>query len=206
MFSSIFSIFGHITNITTSVCQLQDTSIKNNSSTMAHEPEVSLPTLPVELLHRVFDDLDASTILFSVQNVCRQLKTVVDTYHRYKLDFNWTSQPDFNRLLRLIRPDRVTSLVLVDDWMTPGQISAFQSLVDIHHFTRLHSLTLLNVDAWDLCLFLDHATRCSLTSLKIQSRSLDFSRRIILQQLSSIIAQPTLQHLDLLHEHLYTVL
>ncbi len=52
---------------------------------MATNVTLSLPTLPVELIYRILDNLDVSTILFSLRNVCIQLNIITDTYHPYKV-------------------------------------------------------------------------------------------------------------------------
>ena len=108
---------------------------------MSDESEVSLPTLPVELLHRILDDLDSSTVLLSVRNISRQLKAVVDTYDRYTLDFTSISKPDFHRLLRVIRPRGITALMFCDSWTTPGHISALLSLTLLGLDERMGSVS-----------------------------------------------------------------
>jgi hypothetical protein len=165
--------------------------------------KATLATLPVEMLHRIFDELDGIAIFIAVRDVCQQLRAAVDTHHRYALDCSSLSKPDFHRLLRLIRPECVTALSLSNDEMTPGQIGIFLSSVDINHFTRLRSLTLLNIDGEDLCSFLKHAERCSLTCLALESRSRyslkeEEEKEEIVQRLSSIIAQSSLLRFELL--------
>jgi hypothetical protein len=44
-------------------------------------------TLPVELIYRILDNQDATTILFSARDVCSRLNAIIDTYHRYKVTF-----------------------------------------------------------------------------------------------------------------------
>lgn len=161
----------------------------------------SLPTLPVEILHQIFSELDGTAVFLSVRNVCRQLREVTKTHHRYELDLTSLSKPDFHRLLTLIHPDYVTNLSLSDGEMTPGQIDVFLSLVDIDLFSRLRSLTLLEIDERNLCVFLQHARRCSLSSLTIKTRFSDRSKKALLEQLSAIISQPTLRQLELLSTH-----
>ena len=158
----------------------------------------SLPTLPVEILGRIFDELDLPTILLSVRNVCQQLRTSVNIYYRYELDLTSICKPQFHRLLLHANPACITALSLSNDQMTPGQIGVFLSLVDISHFTRLRSLTLLDIHEQDLCLFLEHASRCSLMSLTIRT-SYKECQEIggTASHLLSIIAQPSLHRLEL---------
>ena len=160
-----------------------------------------LPTLPMEIIHRVFDELDGRTILFSVRNVCQRLREAVDSYHRYAFDCTSLSTPDFRRVFTLIRPECVIGLSLSDANTSPGQIGMFLSLVGISRFTRLRSMTLLSIQWQDLCLFLRIARRCSLSSLILHSRSddsLGANEEKIVQHLSAILSQPSLTRLELL--------
>jgi hypothetical protein len=104
-------------------------------------------------------------------------------------------------VLRVIRPEFVIGLCLSDkEMMTPGQIGLFLSLIDLHCFTRLRSLTLLDIDGRYLYLFLRHVKNCSLISLILRSRLRDFVKQEeeeeIVGHLSSIIAKPFLLHLE----------
>ena len=61
---------------------------------------LSLLTLPVELLYRIFDELDTKTILLSVRNVCIQLYASANTYNRYHLDPSSISKSEFRLVCR----------------------------------------------------------------------------------------------------------
>jgi hypothetical protein len=157
-----------------------------------------LLTLPVEMIHRIFNELDGTTLFLSVRNVCQQLRTAVDTHQRYALDLTSISKPDFHRLVRVIRPERVTGLKLTNAELTPGLIGVLLSCVDIGLFTRLRSLTALNMNREELFILLDHAERCSLTSLVLFLMLRDFvDHEQIVRQLAAIIEQPTLVHIEL---------
>ena len=158
---------------------------------MSRTDSAKLSTLPVEILHRTFDDLDATTVLLSVRNVCQRLRVTVDTYNLYKLDLRSISKLDFHRLLALIHPQHVTDLSLTDRQTTPGQI-------DIGLFTQLRSLTLLKAEGRDLCLFLKLLRRRPLTSFTIKSKIGSSSERNIWRRLLSTICQRTLLRLELL--------
>ncbi|CAF4428045.1 unnamed protein product, partial [Rotaria magnacalcarata] len=45
---------------------------------------LSLVSLPIELVYRILDNLDDLTILMSLRNVCSRLNLIIDTYHRYQ--------------------------------------------------------------------------------------------------------------------------
>ena len=166
---------------------------------MIRTTAATLYTLPVEILHQIFDDLDGTTLLLSVQNVCQRFRAAVNTHHRYELDLTVTSQCRFHQLLVLIHPERVTGLTLTDRGTTPGQIGIFLSLIDIGLFTQLRSLTLLEINGQDLCPFLEHAKTCSLISLTLDSTFCNTEEhQLISQHLASIIGQSTLLRLRLL--------
>ena len=163
---------------------------------MARNAAASLSTLPVEMLHRVFDELDGTTIILSVRDVCQSLRAAIDTYDRYALDFTSLSQPDFHRLLPLIRPECVIALTLSNQERISGQMALF---------TRLRSLTLLDINHVFLSAFLRHARKCSLTSFTLRHRAQRCelpNLRELLGHLSSIIGQPTLLRLELLSDAL----
>ena len=162
----------------------------------------SLPTLPLEIFHHIFNSLDGTTIFLSVRHVCQRLKAAVQTYNRYALDLASISKPDFHRLVCYIRPECVTALTVSNVGPTPGQISLFLSLVKVDYFTRLRSLTLLEINERDLCTILTHASSCSLASLTIMCKLDGSLKEQIVQLLLSIISQPTLLRLELLNEQL----
>jgi hypothetical protein len=48
----------------------------------------SLLTLPIELVYRIFDHLNDETIICSMRNVCARVNLIVDSYHRYQVNFS----------------------------------------------------------------------------------------------------------------------
>lgn len=133
----------------------------------------SLQALPVELIHRILDHVDSETVFLSFRNVCRYFHTIVDSYDQHKLNFHAISKAGFQRIPRSIQPENVVSLTLSDDHRTAGQITSFLSLFNIHAFTRLRSITLIQVNNVDLTVFLEHASKCPLLSLSIEKRNYD---------------------------------
>ncbi|CAF2808808.1 unnamed protein product [Rotaria sp. Silwood2] len=106
----------------------------------------SLDTLPVELIHRIFNSLDEQTIILSLRYVCKRFYTIVNVYDHYKLNFESILKSNFDRICRFIQLENVISLTLSDEHMTPGQIQLFFSLFHIERFTRLCSLTLSDIE------------------------------------------------------------
>jgi len=130
----------------------------------------SLYTLPIELLHRIIDYVDAETIFFSFRNVCKYFYTIINSYNQYKLDFRSITKPAFHRVRHFIQPENVISLIISNEYKTPGQINLFISLFNINKFTRLRSLTLIQVSDSDMNIYLKHVSTCPLVSLSIDNR------------------------------------
>ena len=137
-------------------------------------------------------------------DVCQRLRAATHTYNQYALDLTSIAKPGFHRLFALIHREGVTALTLCDRGSTPRQIDLFRRIGHhLHLFTRLRSLTLLNIDRKDLHYFLRHVSGCSLTSLALRS-TIHNQRAMeqIVQRLSSIIGQPTFLRLRLLNRSL----
>jgi hypothetical protein len=47
---------------------------------MSHRSTLSLITLPVEIVYRIFDHLELKGILLSARGVCQRLEDILDTY------------------------------------------------------------------------------------------------------------------------------
>lgn len=164
-------------------------------TTMAAEQHrISFLALPVELLYRICDFLDAETIVFAFRNVCTQLQAIANTYNQYKLCFRSISKMN---TCRIIRPENIVSLDFWDRNSAINWIERFLSLFDIHQFTRLRSLSLYKIKNNDLNTILRHVTvNCKLTSFAVHS-DIPNDNYDTLQLLSSVIAKSTLRNLIL---------
>lgn len=67
----------------------------------------SLQTLPVELVYRILDELDDSTLLRSCYHVCTKLNNIIDTYRRYQVNITLSMEKIF--------PLRITLYDIDDD-------------------------------------------------------------------------------------------
>jgi hypothetical protein len=130
----------------------------------------SLYTLPIELLHRILDHVDTETVFLSFRNVCKYFHVIIESYNQYKLDFRSIRKRAFHRLRHFIQPENVVSLILSDDHRTSGQINLFLSLFDLNTFTRLRSVTLIQINDTDLIVYLKHISTCSIVSLTVSKR------------------------------------
>ena len=157
----------------------------------------SIQTLPVEILHRIFDNLDSETIVFSIRPVCRLFRSIINTYDRYVLDFQLVSKSSFYLFCRLIKPENVISLTLSNNERTSNQISLFISLVRLQQFTRLLSLTLLEIDEGQLNFILKSIKLNSITSLSFSIREYDDKQiKITTVLLSLAVASSTVHRLE----------
>ncbi|CAF3369061.1 unnamed protein product [Rotaria sp. Silwood2] len=158
---------------------------------------LSLDTLPIELIHQIFNSLDEQTIILSLRYVCQRFYTITNVYDCYKLNFQSISKSNFDHICRFIQPENVISLTLSDEHITPGQIQLFFSLLRIEHFTRLCSLTLIDIKENDLKQILQHVTTCKLISLSIKQKDTYNRSKITNRLLSTILEQPSLQKLTM---------
>ncbi|CAF3200229.1 unnamed protein product [Rotaria sp. Silwood2] len=157
----------------------------------------SIETLPVEILHRIFDNLDAQIILYSIRPLSKLFRSVVNTYNRYVLEFNLISKSCFYFFCRLIHPQNIISLTLSNNEQTSVQIDLFISLVHLRQITRLRSLTLLQISEDQLNYILKRINLNLLITFSFSIRKYDDRRRATtITPLSSIIAQSTLRKLE----------
>ncbi|CAF0795907.1 unnamed protein product [Rotaria sp. Silwood1] len=164
---------------------------------------LSLHILPTELLHRIIDYSDTETVFFSFRNVCKRFQTILNDYNQYQLDFRLMTKSKFCLIRRFIQPDKVISLVISNGHKTTGQIKLFLSLYDISLFTRLRSLTLIQVSDLDAVEYLKHVSRCSLISLSVDYGDMQRSIAETNEFLSSSLKKLNiLRKLDLSINHL----
>ncbi|UJR07083.1 hypothetical protein I4U23_011371 [Adineta vaga] len=157
-----------------------------------------MDSLPVEILYRIFDNLDAQTIIFSVRCVCRLFGNVVHTYDRYRLDFKSIYLSDFHLLCRLIHPQNVRSLILCNSEYTPNEINLFLSTVRLRQFTRLHSLTLIDIEEFQMNMILKRINLDLLKSFSLHIHKYDDRRaKTTLNFLSSIVTNSNIRNLEL---------
>ncbi|CAF1342097.1 unnamed protein product [Rotaria sordida] len=157
----------------------------------------SLDTLPVELIHQIFNSLDEQTIILSLRYVCKRFYTITNVYDCYKLNFQSILKSNFDRICRFIQPENVISLTLSDEHTTTDQIQLFLSLFRVEHFTKLCSLTLIDIKEHDLKQILRHVTNCKLISLSIKQKDTYNRSKITNRLLSTILQQPSLQKLTM---------
>ena len=110
---------------------------------------ISLPDLPVEILHLICDCLDALTIVRSFRYVCKHLHAITDSYNRYTVDITSMSTSALTYLSTQIQPESIISLIFSTDYWSRDQSKLFRSIFDISRFTTLHSLALFDGPDYD---------------------------------------------------------
>ena len=156
-----------------------------------------LPLLPVEILHHIFEQLDAQTIVLGLSRTCQRLRSVVCSYDRYQLDFQSISKSDFKLMCHLLNPHDVTllRLSLVDRHL--DHIELFLSLFETRKLARLRTLELSGVAERQLGPILKSVHIRSLTSLLVHVKSYDGRRcGTTAKLLASAIAQSKLRRLE----------
>jgi hypothetical protein len=79
-----------------------NTHISKKTASISNKMTSSLNTLPVELVYRILDHLNEVTILLSCSNVCTRLNTIIDTYHRYQVLFNFIIKSYFHYVWNIL--------------------------------------------------------------------------------------------------------
>lgn len=134
-------------NLIYSILATKTFGIQNTDKKESEQPmsTISLIDLPVEILHRICDSLDITIILRALRYVCKRLHAVTHSYHRYKIDIMSISVSTLKFVSGQIQPEKIISLIVSTDYFNRDQRILFPSIFDMHRFTRLHSLTLLDV-------------------------------------------------------------
>ncbi|CAF3850104.1 unnamed protein product [Rotaria sp. Silwood1] len=161
---------------------------------MSTKKKFSFEILPVELVHRVFDQLDNNTIIYSIRCVCKRLHAIANIYNRYELDFRFMSKSDLPVMAHIIDPKNIISITLTDGIRTRSQIRLFLFYFHIHKFIRLRSLTLIDVKEQDLDKFQKHIMQYPLKTFSISFRYCYEEK--ILPLLSSIMFQNDLRKFE----------
>jgi len=157
-----------------------------------------LSILPVEILYRIFDNLDIETIICSIRYVCKQLYLTTNTYNRYRFDFQYQSKRNLQFICQLIPFENVISLTLSNQDRTYGQIELFFSLFSLEKFSRLQYLTFIEINDELLSRSEDFIRKSHLKSLSITLQPYSTpSSSLSAKILSSFLTHRTIEHFDL---------
>jgi len=158
----------------------------------------TMDRLPAEILHNIFDSLDAETIFFSVRPVCRLFRSISQTYNRYNFDCRLISRPNFGVLLHFIPTEYIRTLALYNTKTIPNQFEAFFSLIRLQKLSRLQSLTLIGIAEAQFNYLLKRLNISLLRSFIVHIQHCDDRRRKKTNfNLLKIISQPTIRYIDI---------
>jgi len=157
----------------------------------------TLDELPVEILYKILDELDISTIFESLYHVCKRFDEILLTYHEYDLNVKNISLINFNLIYSHIRPEQITKLTLSDDENNSGIIELFLSKFSLNTFIRLRSLTLIQINNEELINQIlipiaDHLSFLNFSSIKIINTDESYGD-IFIEVIMSILAKPSLR-------------
>ncbi|CAM4846371.1 unnamed protein product [Rotaria magnacalcarata] len=158
------------------ICSCEGIDIFNGTCTYTQltnyiMADASLLALPVELIHRILNNLDACFIIFSFRKVCKRFYEIVNLYDQYKLNFDSISQSRLKIISRFIQPEKITSLVLLNMCYKSEKIKIFLSFFDTSRLTRIQSITLGLSNQANDSQVLQHLNISNLVSLNIRSTS-----------------------------------
>ncbi|CAF1259981.1 unnamed protein product [Rotaria sordida] len=133
--------------------------------------KATLLTLPVELIHCIFDHCDGKGILHSIRSTCTRLYSFVNTYNRFEFDFNLNSTDGFKSLYKIIEPKNVLFLNVYGISNSFNRPNLFHYPIDCCQLTQLRSVTFHGVSNEALEHFIQQGAANSLTSLTIDLSS-----------------------------------
>ena len=156
----------------------------------------SLETLPTEILHRIFDFLDASMLVTNVRHVSRRFRSLILTYNRYGVDFRRMSMAEFDVLCQLIPRKQIISIILSGHGRA---LTPFQTFLAFSSFRDFSSISLVDLPECWIDTVLDLLTRSSPQSLKLflNDQYRDESKHIRKTVLGEILRQPSLRRMEL---------
>jgi len=157
----------------------------------------TLDELPVEILYKILDELDVSTIFISLYHVCKRFDKILSSYNKYHLNFKNISLTNFNLICSRIHPEQVTELTLSDDDDNLGIIELFLSKFSFHTFTRLHSLTLIQINNEEflnqiLISIADRNSLVNLSSIKIINVDETYGD-LFIEVIMTVLTKPSLR-------------
>jgi hypothetical protein len=174
------------------------------NSLLLNESSSYFVRLPIEILHRILDELDIKDILYSFRYVCKRFDSAMKIYNRLTLKLSdHSSEHRIDRLYKIISLENIGSLIIqrYNNNNELNDIDWFFKFGDINRFTRLRFVHLESMNENDFRTIMRHLTTLTtlsrFQSLKIFDRRIFKNDTIIL--LSNVIALPTLRklHLDI---------
>jgi hypothetical protein len=155
--------------------------------------------LPVELLHLIFEYLSNCDIIWSFLNLSPYLNSVLNNYQYFQFNFQSIAKSRFDFICNHWNFEKIRSLILSDNFQTPGQVRLFFTRFPLRQFIHLHSLTLLSITNDDLSFILSDLPK--LIDLKRFITECRSSHPLLLGQI--LIQLKSLEHLSVSHGDIF---
>lgn len=110
--------------------------------------------LPVELLQLIFRYLSTDDVLWSFLDLSPYLNAILNQFICFYVDFQSVSKYRFDFICKHVIIEQLHSLILSDDFQTPGQVQLFFTRFHLRDLINLQSLTLRAITNDDLSLIL----------------------------------------------------
>lgn len=105
-----------------------------------------LNQFPVEIFYILFDYFTSDEVFRTFFNINDYIDSIIDSYPNHRLHLKSIRKSEFDLLCSHIQPEQVISLILSDDDNTPGLSALLLSRFRLEQFTRLQSLTLIDIE------------------------------------------------------------
>ncbi|CAF1593956.1 unnamed protein product [Adineta ricciae] len=153
--------------------------------------------LPVEILYRILDELDISTIFQSVYHVCKRLDEILYLYDDYHLNLKLITLKHLHLISLRIRPQQITKLTLIDDETNPGLLELFLTKYSMNSLTRLRSLTLMQINSEEtinqiLIPIADETSLLNFSSITLINADETYSG-VTIELLMAVLTKPSLR-------------
>lgn len=160
------------------------------------KPNGAILQFPTEVFHLIFDYLDSESIIKSIGLVCQQLKEIVNSYNRLKLDFSALSQCQWDSLAPLIKQENVVSISL--NGGVKGEYYPVKLFLSLLKFDQLESMRLVKISGEEFDQIFEEIIKRQLKSFSIifPDQTMDENRREM-NLISSMILLCHVQRLDL---------
>lgn len=160
---------------------------------------VKLDQLPIELLHKIFDELDISHIYPSLYCASKFLRHVVSLYNRFHFNMKLMSYRSLEYISSNILAEQITSLTLVNDLDTPLLLDLFLQKFSLDAFIQLRTITLFDIDDQEtinrILLPIAEVDTCkALSRIQITNQNESYDE-VFLETIKSILSKNSLRTL-----------
>lgn len=160
---------------------------------------MSIETLPTEIFHRIFDQLDTKDIHFSCRFVCKRFYAMANSYDRLKIELTYqASKSKIRQIFRMVQPENIVQLTVQNSYFHSNVVESFLSCIYLHRLTRIRSMTLCDIGNYNLqTLITPLLTSSTLTSVTVRINMLNIWSNGLVSVFEQIISLPNIRCLTL---------